>query len=335
MVEVFCYAELPQHDDVTGKLQALADHWRPTVGLGDDKVAEMIRQDRIDVLVDMGGHTTHSRIAVFAHKPAPVQIEYLLGHGSTSGLSAMDAFIADPQLVPPDFDHLFSERVVRLDRIPLAYAPPSYMPAVAPVPARTRNHVTFGYFGRTARIHDGVVAAWARILDSVPGSRLVLNSPPFTEPELRMQFFDRFARFGIGSHRLDLVCTRPQQQTFLAYGGIDIALDPFPHNAGTTTIEALWMGVPVVSLACRPPVGRFGASILHAVGLDDWSKYDLDEYVAWPAHIATDLDGLTRLRGSLRDRCLASPLSDAAGLARQMEAIYRGEIPAACRCRQS
>ena len=327
-VELFCYAELLHGDSTTEQLQALADRWRPTVELSDEALAETIRRDRIDVLVDMGGHTTNSRIAVFAYKPAPVQIEYLLGHGATSGMPMMDAFLADARLVPLGSEHLFSERVVRLDRIPLVYAPPAEMPAVGPLPARTRGYVMFGHFGRTARIHDGVIAAWARILNRVPGSRLMLNSAPFNEPALRAVFADRFAKHGIESHRLDLVCTWPQLQTLRAYGGIDIALDPFPHNAGTTTIEALWMGVPVVSLADRPPVGRFGASILHAVGLDDWSAPDLDAYAGRAVRAAVDLDGLARLRGTLRERCLASPLNDAAGLARTMESTYRSLLDA-------
>jgi predicted O-linked N-acetylglucosamine transferase (SPINDLY family) len=235
----------------------------------------------------------------------------------------MDVFLADSRLVPPGFEQLFSERVVRLDRIPLAYAPPPILPPVGALPAQKRGHVTFGHFGRTARIHDGVITAWARVLHGVPGSRLMLNSAPFREPALSERFLERFARLGIESDRLDLVYTWPQQKTFLAYGDIDIALDPFPHNAGTTTIEALWMGVPVISLEARPPVGRFGASILHAVGLDDWSASDLDGYSALAVGAASDLSGLARLRGSLRDRCMASPLNDATGLARSVEAVYR------------
>jgi predicted O-linked N-acetylglucosamine transferase (SPINDLY family) len=322
-VEVYCYAELPHSDAMTGELQALADHWRLTVELNDEKLAQLIRSDQIDVLVDMGGYSTHSRITVFARKPAPVQIEYLLGHGATSGLLTMDGFLADARLVPTHYDHLFTERVLRLERIPLAYEAPPTLPAVGPQPAQNRGYITFGHFGRTARIHDGVVAAWARILCGVPGSRLVLNSLPYSEAALSKLFLDRFARRGIESHRIELICTQPQERTFLAYNDIDIALDPFPHNAGTTTIEALWMGVPVVSLMGRPPVGRFGASILHAVGLDEWSKPDLDAYVACATEAASDLGRLARLRASLRDRCLASPLNDATGLAREIEAICR------------
>ncbi|MEJ0016874.1 MAG: tetratricopeptide repeat protein [Acetobacteraceae bacterium] len=322
-VELYCYAELPHQDAATDAFRALADHWRPTVELDDAGLAGLIGQDRIDVLVDMGGYSTNSRIMAFARRPAPVQVEYLLGHGTTSGLPAMDVFLADRHLAPPGCDDLFAERVVRLDRIPLAYQPPADLPPVAPLPAAACRQVTFGYFGRTPRLHAGVVAAWARILLAVPSSRLVLNNAPFGEPALQASFRERFARHGVEPHRLDLIYTRPQPQTFAAYGGVDIALDPFPHNAGTTTIEALWMGVPVVSLTGRPPVGRFGASILNAVGLQDWCTDDLDAYVARAVSAAADLGGLAALRGSLRARCEASPLHDAPGLTRSLESLYR------------
>ena len=161
------------------------------------------------------------------------------------------------------------------------------------------------------RLNDAVLAAWARILHAVPGSRLMLNSSPFSEPAGREQMSARFAALGIDPTRLDLVYTSPQPRTWAAYGEIDIALDPFPHNAGTTTIEALWQGVPVLSLAGSPTVGRFGAAILHAVGLDDWVTHDVDAYVARAVAAAADIDALARLRAELRSRFAASPLRDA------------------------
>jgi predicted O-linked N-acetylglucosamine transferase (SPINDLY family) len=321
-VEVFCYAEIPVEDETTRRFRALADHWRPTLGMTDDEMAELVRQDGIDVLVDLGGHTAGNRLLVFARKPAPVQIEYILGHGYTSGLSAMDAFLADDWLAPAGTERLFSERLIRLPRIPLAYQPPADMPAVAPCPAQESRYVTFGYFGRPERLTAGVVAAWSLILAQVPGSQLVLNNRNFQEPAFRQMFHRRFEKHGVPSERVKLTYTAPQPSTWAAYGTIDIALDPFPHNAGTTTIEALWQGVPVVSLAGRPTVGRFGASIMHAVGLGEWVARDVDGYVARAVTAALDIDGLTALRSGLRARVAASPLLDAAGLAKQVEAIF-------------
>jgi predicted O-linked N-acetylglucosamine transferase (SPINDLY family) len=235
----------------------------------------------------------------------------------------MDVFLSDDILTPPGAEAWFSERIARLPRIPLAYAPPDGMPPVGPLPALASHHVTFGYFGRLDRLTDDVVAAWARILLAVPESRLVLNNQPLREPAFRDLVAARFAAHGIDRERLQLIATAPQPRTWAAYGGIDIALDPFPHNAGTTTIEALWLGVPVVSLAGRPSVGRFGAMILHAIGMDEWVTDDTDGYVARAVAAAADLAGLVTIREGLRSRVAGSPLCDAAGLAQQIEAVYR------------
>jgi predicted O-linked N-acetylglucosamine transferase (SPINDLY family) len=322
-IELYCYAAVTTEDTVTQRFRTLAEHWRNIVGLDDATVAEMIRHDGIDVLVDLTGHTAGSRLLLFARKPAPVQVEYLLGHGYTSGLSAMDAFLADAVLAPPGADSLFSERIVRLSRIPLAYAAPDTMPPVAPLPALTNGCVTFGYFGRPDRLNDSVIATWARILDGSAGARLMLNSLACREPAFRDLIAARFAAQGIGRDRLKLVATTPQPATWAAYGGIDVALDPFPHNAGTTTIEALWQGVPVVTLAGRPSVGRFGAMILSAVGMHDWICEDADSYVARAVTTAADPVVLAHTRATLRQRVADSPLCDATGLARQVEAAYR------------
>ncbi len=325
-VELFCYAEVAAPDAATTRFQALTKHWRSTVGLSDAALADQIRADRIDVLVDLAGHSAGNRLLTFARRPAPVQVAYLLGHGYSSGLSAMDAFLADAALAPPGCEHLFSERLVWLPRIPLAYAPPAGMPAVDELPALANGFVTFGYFGRPERLNEGVIAAWSRVLLGVPGSRLVLNNRPFQEAAFSALFAARFAAHGIGRERLDMVCTMPQEKTWAAYGGIDIALDPFPHNAGTTTIEALWQGVPVVTLAGRPSVGRFGASILHAVGLDDWVTTDDSSYIARAVTAAGDLAALHILRAGLRDRVAASPLLRR----RRVGAGGRNRLPQAC-----
>ena len=323
-MELFLYAEVPVEDAATARFRALADHWRPTVGLGDDDLAALIRQDRIDVLVDMAGHSAGNRLLVFARRPAPVQIAYLLGHGYTSGLSAMDAFLGDDALTPPGADALFSEHLIRLPRLPFAYRPPDAMPPVAPLPAASTGSVTLGYFGRLERVNAGVIATWSRILHALPRARLVLNNRSFQERDFCRVFLDRFTAHDVGRDRVALTYTAPQPATWAAYGTIDIALDPFPHNAGTTTIEALWQGVPVVSLAGRPSVGRFGAAILHAAGLDDWVTESQDAYVSRTVAAATDLDALATLRASLRPRLQASPLLDADGLARCVEQVVRG-----------
>jgi len=322
-IEIFLYAEVATEDATTLRFQALADHWRPTAGHDDAAVAAMIRQDRIDVLVDLGGHAAGGRMLVFARKPAPILVTGPLGHGGSSGLSAVDAFLGNLALVPPNAEVLFSERVIRLPRIPIVYRPPADMPPVAPLPARSNGYVTFGYFGRPERLNPAVTPIWARILRSVPGSRLVLNNRAYQEPEFCDLVADRFAAFGVPRDRIDMIYTAPQPCTWVAYGAIDIALDPFPHNAGTTAVEALWQGVPVVTLASRPGPGRLGSAILGAIALDDWIADDPDAYAAQAIAAAASLDALARLRATLRTRIEASPLRDAPGLARCLESTYR------------
>jgi predicted O-linked N-acetylglucosamine transferase (SPINDLY family) len=331
-VEVYCYAEVAKPDRFTERFQGMAQHWRSTVGLSDAAVADLIRADGIDVLVDMGGHTSCSRLLVTARKPAPVQIAYLLGHGYTSGLSAIDAFLCDDAMAPPEADALFAETIVHLPRIPLAYLPPEALPEVAPLPALSakRQRLTFGYFGRPERLNDAVIECWSAILTALPGSKLVLNSKAFSETAFQELFAARFAAFGVKKQQLDMVFTAPQPKTWAAYGDIDVALDPFPHNAGTTTIEALWLGVPVISKRDRPSVGRFGASILGAVGLDDWVVDDTHDYVAKAISVANDIAALAALRAGLRARCQASALADGPGLARTLEAAYRDLWQARC-----
>jgi predicted O-linked N-acetylglucosamine transferase (SPINDLY family) len=246
----------------------------------------------------------------------------MVGAGQTTGLTAIDAFLCDAALCPDGAEALFSEALVRLPRLPLVYRPPEGMPEVSPSPALAKGHVTFGYFGRTARINAAVLDAWTTILREVPSARLMLNSKPFQEEAARADFTAQFVRRGVAADRLDLVFTTPQPATWAAYGEVDIALDPWPHNAGTTTIEALWMGAPVVSLTDRAPVGRFGAAILGALGMGDWVAGDAPAYVARAVAAASDVAALATLRAGLRDRFRASPLGDAAGLARALEDVY-------------
>jgi protein O-GlcNAc transferase len=321
--EVIAYAEVRKRDATSERVMALTDGWVSTVGLSDAAVAERMRADGVDILVDLAGHTTGNRLLALAQRPAPVQLTYFVGHGYTTGLSALDGFIADAALVPPGAEALFSEPILRMDRIPLVYVAPPAAPAVSPPPALRNGHVTFGHFGRSIRLNARVIAAWAAILNAVPGSRLVLNNAPFGDPAVAGLFAAQFAAHGVARERLELIFTTPQTKTWAAYGDIDIALDPFPHNAGTTTVEALWMGAPVLSLADRPSVGRFGAMILGALGLEDWVAGGVEAYVAKAVEAASDLAGLARLREGMRGRFQASALGDAPGLARAMEGLYR------------
>ena len=322
--EIFCYAQGRSPDGATARLRALADHWVPIEGLADGEVAARIRADGIDILVDLGGHTGNSRLAVFARRPAPVQVTWL-GYPNTTGLAAMDYRLTDAIADPPGLtDSFHAERLVRLEHGFLCYGPPADAPAVVPPPARERGIVTFGSFNHPAKLSDELVETWGRLLARVPDSRLRLKAKAFEDERTRRYHQDRFAAVGVASDRLELIGHIDDPRGHLAaYGEIDLALDPFPYNGTTTTCEALWMGVPVVALAGDRHAGRVGASLLGRIGLDELVAGDTDSYVAIAAGLAGDANRLAALRAGLRDRLRTSPLLDGAGFARSVEAALQ------------
>lgn len=318
-VEIFCYHNSFSSDFQTARIMALSDHWIPCRAMSDDELAERIRADGIDVLVDLSGHTLGNRLLVFARKPAPVQVSWL-GYGYTTGLSAMDYFIGDVLFSPPGSESLFSETVYRLPQAPWAYQPQEDAPEPGPLPARQRGYVTFGCVSTAIRINEPLIAAWAAILRRLPEARLRLDTSIFRDPGVRRDYQERFAALGVPAAQLDIGFTSPVWQV---YQNVDIVLDCFPHNSGTTTCEALWMGLPVVTLADRPSVGRFGACILSAIGRQEWIASDPADYVNRAVALAQDVAGLERARTSLRASMRSSPLLDHAAFARVMEAAYR------------
>lgn len=326
-VEVHGVSLAKMPDDATEKLRGMCDVWHDASRDGDEALVARARAAGIDVAVDLAGHTAGGRLKAFARRLAPVQVTWL-GYGGTTGLTAMDWYLTDAAMTPPGAETGLVERVWRLSRASFAFAPPPGMPDVAPPPMATLGHATFGSFSRLVRINDGVLAAWARILLETPGARLVLNALPLRDAVARGRVEARFDRLGIGRERLELVCTQPQPLTWAAYGGIDVALDPFPHNGGVTTFEALWMGVPVVSLRARPPLGRYGDCLLGALGMKDWCVDDADAYVARAVASVADPAALAATRAGLRPRMANSELCDGAGLARALEDAYAGMLSA-------
>lgn len=320
-IEVHAYALNGTPDAEAAALRGLVDVWHDCQALDDDGLAGKTREDGIDVAVDLAGHTAGAKLKAFARRLAPVQVTWL-GYGGTTGVGAMDWYLGDAHMAPRGGDDAFTERVWRLGRAAFAFDPPPEMPAVSPLPAQAKGYVTFGSFSRLVRINDAVIAAWAAILAQVPGSRLMLNALPFVDRAVRDDYAKRFALHGIAGDRLDLVYTSPQPATWAAYGQIDIALDPFPHNGGVTTFEALWMGVPMVSLRARPPLGRYGECLLSALQLDEWVADNADAYIARAVEAARDLPKLAALRNGLRPRMAASELCDGKGLAAALDAAY-------------
>jgi len=326
-VEIFCYSNSRLADATTARLRGLADHWVPISGLDDGAAAERIQADGIDLLVDLGGHTGNSRLAIFAHRAAPVQLSWL-GYPNTTGLAAIDYRLTDAIADPPESDGFHIEKLIRLDQGFLCYRPPADAPPVAPPPCLTRGFVTFGSFNHPAKLSDATVRCWADLLSHVPNSRLLLKYKIFEDAATRRFHQDRFLAAGLAADRLELLGHIDDAQGHLgAYGRIDVALDPFPYNGTTTTCEALWMGVPVVTLAGSRHAGRVGASLLHRVGLDELVVPDPEAYGALAAALATDPDRLATLRAAMRDRLAASPLLDGAGFARAVEAVLLGISP--------
>lgn len=317
-VEVFCYYNQSVQDAYTERMIAAADHWLACQDMSDEALAARIRADGIDVLVDLSGHTLGNRLLVYARKPAPVQVSWL-GFGYTTGLRAMDYFIGDAHFTPPGSDELFSETVYRLPRACWSYEPPA-APDPGPLPARARGHVTFACVSTTVRLQECVIEAWAAILRRLPQARLRLDTRNFSDPDLCREMEAHFARHGVAADRLQIGFTSPVWQV---YQEVDIVLDCFPHNCGTTTLEALWMGLPVVSVKDRPSMGRIGDSVLCALGKEGWVADDIPGYVELAVALAQDIDALEHERRTLRRQMQASPLQDHAGFARAMEAAYR------------
>jgi protein O-GlcNAc transferase len=321
-VEAWCYSDRLREDDLTERLRGHASAWRRTAALDDGGLARLVREDGIDLLVDLSGHTAGSRLGAFALRPAPVQASWggLIG---TTGLPAMDWLIADPQEVPPELEPLYTERVLRLPHGYVCYRPPDYAPPVAPLPSAGRGSVTFGCFNRLAKLNDRVMALWARVLDAVPGSRLLLRTKELTCPELRSRIAARFAASGIGPGRLELQPGAAHRDLLASYSEVDVALDTFPYTGGLTTLEALWMGVPVVTLPGRRFVARHSLTHLTVLGHPEWAARDEDGYVRIAAGLAADTAALADLRRRLRSEMAASPLTDGATFTRNLEAAYR------------
>ena len=319
---VSCYSGRGLADDLTERLKAGADAWRSVGGLSDEALATAIRDDGIDVLVDLSGHTAGNRLTAFALRPAPVQVSWL-GYFNTTGMKAIDYVLMDAETVPEGAERWFTEEVIHLPAGRFCYGPPEDAPPVAPPPVEERGRVTFASFNNLTKVGAEVVGLWARILDALPSSRLVLKWRSLGDAAVRDRYQAWFAAEGIEPNRIELQGASPHAEMLAAYGGVDVALDPFPFSGGVTSCEALWMGVPVVTWPGARPVSRQTAGFLRALGLAELIAADREDYVAIAAGLARDRDGLTALRAGLRARMAASPLCDGVRFTRHLEAAYR------------
>ncbi len=323
VVEVTCYADVAAPDDVTRRLEQYPEHWKNIYGKTDHDLLRIIRDDEIDILVDLAGHTGGNRLTVLARRAAPIQATHL-GYGSTTGLSTVDYRLTDEIADPPTETRRHSEELFYLPSGIFCYSPPANCPPVGPLPCSALGHVTFGSFNNAAKIGPAVIDVWAELLHAVPESRLMMKNYSLTDEATAEQYRNRFAERGISADRLDLCGQSPSlREHFDHYGRIDIALDSFPYAGVTTTCESLWMGVPVVTLRGDHYVGRCSASLLSRIGCDELIAESTGDYLRIACELAANPERLAAARRSLRQTMAASPVCDAATAARELEECYR------------
>ncbi len=310
-------------DELTARIRPRFAAWQPIAGLDDEAAARSIQARDVQVLLDLSGHTAGNRLPVFAWRPAPVQAAWL-GYFATTGLAEIDYVVTDPHVSPPGSSGEFVERTWPLPDIYYCFSVPAVAVEVSPLPAHTNGAMTFGCFNTLAKTNDTVLATWARLLQAVPDSRLMLKAAPLGDEAVSAALRARLAIHGIAGERLLLEGASSRAEYLRAYHRVDVALDPFPFPGGTTSFEALWMGVPVLTRKGDRFLSRVGETIMRNAGLADWIAEDEDDYVARAVRVASDLDRLARLRRDLRAQVLASPLFDSGRFARHFEAAMSG-----------
>jgi predicted O-linked N-acetylglucosamine transferase (SPINDLY family) len=320
--QAICYSDVRRADSMTQRIAALADGWWDTTRFSDDQLAQLIRQDRIDILVDLTMHMDGNRMLVFARKPAPVQVTYL-AYAGTTGLTTMDYRLSDPHLDPPPHgcdEYVYSEKTLRLNSY-WCYVPPPEAPAVGPLPALTTGHITFGCLNNFSKINPVVLETWRQLMASVANSRLILSAHLGLHRSRVLEFF---GQAGISPDRIKFHGVLPFADYLALYNRIDIALDPFPYPGGTTSFDALYMGVPVITLPGQTAVSRAGVSILEHLGLPEFIARSSMDYIRIASDLATDTSRLSELHKSLRPRLLSSALTDARSFAASVESAFRG-----------
>lgn len=319
--EVFCYSDTVNEDDLTRRLRSKVPHWHDVRGLSDELLASRIREDGIDICVDLVGHMSGNRLLALARKPAPVQVTGW-GEPTGTGVPQIDWLLADTVLVPERWRPLLSEKVADLPCF-LSHWTPEALPDPGPPPALRNGYVTFGSFNRLSKLTDETLRRWAAVLQGVPNSRLLIKTPSLSQPVSRDRFLSAMARAGIDPARISLRGNTDRRQHLAAYREIDLALDPYPHGGGMTTLEALAIGVPVLTIPGQTISSRLAAACLSAIGLTECIFDDVAALATFARNKAADLDALAALRANLPARLAASPAGNAAAYTRSVEAAYR------------
>lgn len=320
-IELFAYPTNHDTSALTGRIRPHFAAWRPVAGLEDEAAARLIHEDGVHVLIDLSGHSAHTRLPLFAWRPAPVQVAWL-GYFATTGLAEMDYILVDKVGVPPEARGMFTEHVRYLPESRLCFSPPDPAPAVAASPSAETGHLTFGCFQHLSKISDTTLSLWGRIFGQLATARLHIQSPQLgaSQPATTATFMQRLRNAGIPDARVSIHGIVPRESYLASYAAVDVLLDTYPYPGGTTTCEALWMGVPTLTLAGTTMIERQGASLMAAAGLPEWIAEDADAYVRKAVALADDLPALAALRTGLRERVRVSPLCDALRFARAFEA---------------
>lgn len=323
VVEVFVYSVTPESDHLTEAIRSGVPHWRECASDSDDELEAKVRADRIDILVDLSGHSAGNRLPVFARKPAPVQAS-MIGYATSTGLDAVDYLFADDVCVPPEEERYYAETVVRLPRI-LTYWPddPSVVGEVTDLPALANGHLTFGVFQRLGKLHPGCLSLWARVMDAIPTARVVFKSPGLEHEDIREQFAARVEAAGIERERVELLGSTEHAEHMRAYGRVDLILDPWPDGGGISTLEAAWMGVPTLTAPWRQIPSRTGATVNRELGLDCLTARTPTEYVERAVAVSEQIEQLAEIRSWMRDLMTASAFGSHRLYTAKIERHYR------------
>jgi len=328
--EFYGYAEVDNPDGYTNKFMNLLDGWRTTVGVTDEMVYETIKNDKIDILIDLAGHTTGNRLTVFTMKPAPLQVSYL-GYMNTTGLNTIDYRFTDGWVDSAGSEQFYTERLYRLPNSFTCYEPIDPCPPVVETPAIKNGYITFGCFNNSNKLTPRVIKLWSRVIKAVHQSKLLIKSTNLADGDTRERFKDMFLKQGIKEDSILFDGPDEIYNYLKTYSRIDIGLDPFPHNGGTTSHDCLWMGVPMISLEGDRYVSRFGVSILNNLGYSQWIAKSTEKYVEIATDLASNVENLNSVRMDLRGKMKSSPLCDGPDFARQfgdaLRAIWKEFLP--------
>jgi len=319
--QINCYSGVSTEDHWTQRCKGYADVWRQTTHLPDEALDQLIRDDGVDILIDLSGHSAGNRLLVFARKPAPIQVS-AWGHGGGTGLPAVDYLFADPVAIPGSVRPLFAEEVYDLP-CHITFEAPADAPPLVDLPAQSRGWVTFGCLNRYSKVTPAVEQLWARILAAVPHARLLLKAGLFDDPRGRRTVLESFAQLGIEAERIEFRGATSRRDHLAAYGDVDILLDPFPQNGGITTMESLWMGTPVLAKLGHTLGSRASGAILHALDLADWVAQSENDYLEVALRKAADIEALVQFRRGIRARFMASPTGNPERYTQAVEAAYR------------